>query len=77
MSKTIRSARGSHVDFELLAIKSQLAAKPVPKPVEERRAAIEEREGGTPEVPPAVSELLSIAAEAAAVSKSKAAPRRK
>jgi hypothetical protein len=76
MSKTIRSARGSHVDFELLAIKSQLAAKPVPKQVEERRAAIVEREGGTPEVPPAVSELLSIAAEAAAVS-AKTAPRRK
>lgn len=76
MSNAIRSARGDYVDFELIAIKSQLAAKPVPKSVEERRTAIEEREGAKPTVPPAVSELLSIAADAAAQS-AKAAPKRK
>jgi hypothetical protein len=71
---TIRSARGDFVDFELLAIKSQLAAKPAPKPVQQRREAIEEREGT--KVPnAAVNELLRVAADAAAISK--AAPKRK
>lgn len=68
----IRSARGDFVDFELLAIKSQLAAKPAPKPVVQRREAIEEREG-TKVVPnAAVDELLKVAAAAP-----KAAPKKK
>lgn len=66
MSKLIRSARGDAVDFDLLAIKAQLAAKPVPKKVDERRAVIEEREGSKAPEPPAVTEFLKIAAEAAA-----------
>lgn len=45
MLKTVRSARGAVVDFQLLAIKSQLAAKPAPKEVIERKAFIEERDG--------------------------------
>lgn len=73
---TIRSARGDFVDFELLAIKAQLASKPIPKPVTERRIAIEEREGTKPLPTPAVDELLAIAVEAAAESE-KAAPKRK
>ena len=76
MSNSTRSARGDFVDFELLAIKSQLAAKPAPKPVVERREAIEEREGTKVLPSPAVSELLAIATEAAETS-AKAAPKRK
>lgn len=76
MSKATRSARGDFVDFELLAIKSQLAAKPVPKKVEERRVAIEEREGTKPVESAAVNELLKVAADAAATS-AKAAPKKK
>ncbi len=76
MSTAIRSARGDFVNFELLAIKSQLAAVPVPKQVEDRRTAIEEREGGKVVESPAVSELLKVAEEAAS-SSAKAAPKRK
>lgn len=45
MLKQVRSARGTIVDFQLLAIKSQLAAKPAPKDVIDRRSFIEERDG--------------------------------
>lgn len=41
----IRSARGELLDTALHAIKAQLAQRPVPKPVAERQAEIEEREG--------------------------------
>lgn len=68
---TIRSARGDFVDFEMLAIKVQLAAKPVPKSVAERKVAIEEREGTKQVQPEATNELLKVAAE------SKSAPKRK
>jgi len=71
---TVRSARGAMVDFELLAIKAQLANVPVPKPVEERRTAIEERDGTKPLASEAVNELLKVAQEAAAP---KQAPKRK
>lgn len=76
MSKAIRSARGDLVNFELLAIKSQLASVPVPKPVEERKTAIEEREGIKTVESPAVDELLKVAQEAAATS-AKSSPKRK
>lgn len=76
MSNAIRSARGDFVDFELLAIKAQLASTPVPKQVEERRAAIEEREGTKPQESAAVNELLKVAQDAATTS-AKAAPKRK
>lgn len=78
----IRSARGDFVDFELLAIKAQLAAKPAPKPVVQRREAIEEREG-TKIVPnEAVNELLKVTTDAAtasakATTSAKAAPKGK
>lgn len=71
-----RSARGDYVDFELLAIKAQLAAKPAPKPVVARREAIEEREGTKVLPSPAVNELLAMGAAAAELSE-KAAPKRK
>lgn len=45
MLKQVRSARGTIVDFQLLAIKAQLAQKPAPKDVIDRRSFIEERDG--------------------------------
>jgi hypothetical protein len=72
----VRSARGDLVNFELLAIKSQLASVPVPKKVEERKIAIEEREGTKPVQSEAINELLKVAEEAATVS-TKSAPKRK
>lgn len=72
----VRSARGDLVNFELLAIKSQLASVPVPKKVEERKVAIEEREGTKPVQSEAVNELLKVAEEAATVS-TRSAPKRK
>ena len=45
MSKRSRSARGQIVDFDLLAIKQQLAVKPVPVSVNERREFIDSRDG--------------------------------
>lgn len=65
----IRSARGELIDTNLIAIKAQLAARPVPKPVADRLAEIEEREGLKPIEPPApimsvdLSEMLAAADE--------------
>lgn len=70
---TTRSARGDFIDFELLAIKAQLAANPVPALVEARRAVIEENEGVKPS---ALTEMLAVATEAADISL-KATPKRK
>ena len=41
----IRTARGVLVDFELLAIKQQLAAFKPPKTVEDRKKAIDIKDG--------------------------------
>lgn len=40
-----RSTRGDMVDFELLAIKAQLATTPIPTHVEERKRAIDAKDG--------------------------------
>lgn len=45
MSKSTRSARGQIVDFDLLAIKQQLAVTPVPVGVDDRRRFIDEKDG--------------------------------
>lgn len=45
MSKIARSARGDVVDFDLLAIKQQLALKPVPVGVDARRRFIDKLDG--------------------------------
>ena len=45
MSKKARSARGELVDFDLLAIKEQLATMPVPVGVNQRRKFIDEKDG--------------------------------
>lgn len=67
MAKLVRSARGELVDFELLAIKAQLAAAPVPKKVEERKAAIAEKDGEKPDVKPDL-DILAVAQQAAQAS---------
>jgi hypothetical protein len=76
MSKTARSARGVIVDFDLLAIKQQLAATPVPVTVDQRRKFIDEKDGiKTRTVLPTQSELpsaLSMGLEAATTSAKKA-----
>ncbi len=45
MPKIARSARGQSVDFDLLAIKQQLANRPAPITVNQRRQFIDERDG--------------------------------
>jgi len=65
MAKYVRSAKGQIVDFELLAIKAQLAATPVPKKVAERKQAVEEKDSGRPApANPSLDEMIA-AAEAA------------
>lgn len=67
MAKIVRSARGELVDFELLAIKAQLAATPVPKPVEDRKQAIDAHDGVKSTVAPDL-DMLAVARQAAATS---------
>jgi len=69
MAHRIRSARGEVVDFELLAIKAQLAATPAPKVVEERKQAIDEKDGVRTDVVQDV-DFLSASIEAASASAS-------
>lgn len=71
MPKLVRSARGEIVDFELLAIKAQLAAAPVPKKVEERKATIDEKDGVKTDVAPDI-DILAISKEAAEASAARA-----
>ena len=79
MSKFARSARGEIVDFDLLAIKQQLALTPVPVSVDDRRKFIDERDGlktkqtqpvaeAAPAVEAAIPSALMVAAAAAAES---------
>lgn len=59
MPKYVRSAKGELVDFELLAIKAQLAAIPVPKAVADRKVQIDLRDGVKQGAEnPLISELL-------------------
>lgn len=67
MTKLVRSARGEIVDFELLAIKAQLAAMPAPRAVENRKAAIDEKDGVRSNVTPDL-DILAVAQGAAAAS---------
>lgn len=52
MGQLARSARGQMIDFELLAIKQQLASSPVPRAVEERKQAIAVKDGVRTDVIP-------------------------
>lgn len=45
MSRKARSARGEMIDFDLIAIKQQLATTPVPVGVNQRRKFIDEKDG--------------------------------
>jgi hypothetical protein len=67
MGQLIRSARGELIDFELLAIKQQLASAPIPKSVEQRKKAIDVKDGVKSDVVPDV-DFLAVSAEAAAES---------
>ena len=67
MGKLIRSARGELIDFELLAIKQQLASAPVPKAVEQRKRAIDVKDGVKTDVVPDV-DFLAVSTDAAAAS---------
>ena len=73
MAKQARSARGQIVDFDLLAIKQQLATQPVPVGVNQRRKFIDEKDGikhrenfivSPPIVAPEHPSALYVAAEA-------------
>lgn len=67
MSQYIRSARGELIDFELLAIKQQLANAPVPKVVEQRKKAIDEKDGVRSDVRPDI-DFLAVSQQAADLS---------
>ncbi len=72
MSSFTRSAKGVPIDFELLAIKAQLAAAPKPKTVEQRQAAIDAKDGvKTGVVPDLNMEIFAVSNEAAATSAGK------
>lgn len=45
MSILVRSARGELIDFDLLRIKQQLSAAPLPKLVQDRQQAIAIKDG--------------------------------
>ncbi len=64
MPQYIRSARGELIDFELLAIKQQLANAPPPKSVEQRKKAIDEKDGVRSDVQPDI-DFLAVSQEAA------------
>jgi len=57
MGQLIRSARGELIDFEMLAIKQQLASAPVPKAVEQRKQAIDAKDGVKSDVKPDIDFL--------------------
>ncbi|WP_407305380.1 hypothetical protein [Acinetobacter sp.] len=70
MGQQIRSARGELIDFEMLAIKQQLAAAPVPKAVEQRKRAIDAKDGvrSAKVEEPEADEFLAMSHEAAETS---------
>ncbi len=71
MAKKARSARGEVVDFDLLAIKQQLALAPVPVGVDQRRKFIDEKDGiktKTPIPQAPVIGALAMASHAADIS---------
>lgn len=75
----VRSARGDVVNFELIAIKQQLASAPVPTGVEERRRFIDEKDGiRTKQTVETTEQVDALAvAQEAAVESEKAAKKSK
>jgi hypothetical protein len=76
MARLVRTALGDIVDFDLLAIKQQLASAQPPKVVEDRKVAIDEKDGVRTSVVPDI-DFLAVANEAAAVNARGAAARKK
>lgn len=75
--RVIKSARGKTVDFDLLAIKHQIANKPVPVSVSNRRNFIDEKDGTrtakkieVQDSTPSTNSALDVAKAAAKVSAS-------
>lgn len=68
----VRSARGEVVNFELIAIKQQLASVPTPVGVDDRRRFIDEKDGirtkQLVEQPAETVDALSLGIEAAETS---------
>jgi hypothetical protein len=72
MGKIARSARGTIVDFDLLAIKEQLATAPVPVSVDQRRKFIDEKDGvKTRQTLPSALVMAAEGANESAAAKSK------
>jgi len=71
MPRFVRSARGELIDFELMAIKAQLAAAPAPKTVDQRKIAIDAKDGIKTDVAPDLNmDMLAVAVDGAAASAS-------
>lgn len=71
MSRKVRSARGDIVDFDMLAIKQQLASIPAPSGVAQRRKFIDDKDGvrqKTIKQQPAEVSALDISLESASIS---------
>lgn len=70
MPNIVRSARGEVVDFELLAIKAQLAQQAAPPAVEKRSAAIAAKVAGKTVVSESddADEMLAVSQAAAQTS---------
>ena len=66
-----RSARGEIINFELIAIKQQLASAPTPVEVENRRRFIDEKDGIRTKTIQSV-DALSVGVESAQASASAA-----
>ena len=68
----VRSARGEVVNFELIAIKQQLASVPTPVGVDDRRRFIDEKDGirtkQVIEQQTEVADALSLGLDAAEIS---------
>ncbi len=71
MSRKVRSARGDIVDFDMLAIKQQLASIPAPTGVTQRRKFIDDKDGlrqKTVKQQPVEVSALDVSLESASIS---------
>lgn len=67
MSRIIRSARGKLLDLDLYAIKAQLQSVPAPRHVEDRKRAMDAKDGVKTDQLPDL-DFLNVATAAAAAS---------
>ena len=68
MPKFVRSARGEIIDFDLMALKAQMAATPIPSQVKQRKEAIAEKDTGRSAQTADVTDFLAMSTEAATIS---------